>query len=235
MVKRISNRNIVTERDRYGGYSNEYQPPRTERYVEIEYSKSHQTEDIRPQQFGGYSTLEMTAPKTDPWVNTSAQKQFVTIEVPSDVKVNKYTQTPMMQSIHRPNSSVSANENTQDRPKGKVKAFDKTALVIYLAVMIAIIAAVIATGVALTSVNNRNEELSGQVQNMQSIVNTQQTELNRLSDPNYILEVALNGGMEAITEYRELNIIDLEPPRVYEMPTNWFDSLARFISGMFGG
>ena len=119
-------------------------------------------------------------------------------------------------------------------PKPALKPQDKKMLAVYIAIVLAVAIAIIATGVAIGASNVRASALENQLIETRQELALQEAELSRLSDEAYLALRAGGQGLVPNTNgYSEVPLIELQGPQSIDAPTNWFDRFSRFISNMF--
>ena len=118
-------------------------------------------------------------------------------------------------------------ENTLTKPM-------KKALIAYMSVVLVLTIAVIATGIAISSVNADIGRYEREVSQLTQTMAQQNMALESLSDPEYIMGRAEALDMVKITSYNTTPQVTVNEPE-QAAPTNPFDAFADGLSGMFGG
>ena len=140
----------------------------------------------------------------------------------------------MLDITKRTEKQPVAKPATNETPaKKQLSSKDKKMLLIYLTIVVAVVVAIIATGIAISQANTAQAALSATAQEQQQMLILQEAELARLQDPEFLRLLALGQNMQPIDTYTSIELIELNTPPTHTAPTNWFDRLSRFISGLF--
>lgn len=118
-------------------------------------------------------------------------------------------------------------------PKDSVSAKTKILLAAYIVIAIILAGVVIATGMAITEVGNRNTELENRILNLDAQITEQINLLERYSDNTYMRGKASELNMENINDYKSIPLVNTVESVQYSQTTNWFDKLCNFLNILF--
>lgn len=250
-----SRRHVVNEQDRYGGYSKQpmsrisiddsidtsndsYSTYNNERIdngysARIQNSSRRAAEKEQPviPEPIQYSTNRMIYPKTAEFVGTS-------VGISRRKKTAKREAEDLMPSIKTRKllqENIELEQRVRTKGQTKVQGKTKAVLVAYIAVVMVIAVVVIATGIAISGANLSIGQLESKIADKNSIITTQQGELDRLSDSTTLTGLATDLGMVKTDNVREMELVPVTDPIVYEKKTNWFDKFCDWLSGIIGG
>ena len=110
----------------------------------------------------------------------------------------------------------------------------KKALIAYLSIIFAVTVAIITTGIMI---NSMTADIAGHEAARASLSQTivmQEAELESLSDPEVMAELAESLGMKTPGDYVTSDRVSVnEPPT--DNDSNWFDAFGDYIGGLLGG
>lgn len=138
---------------------------------------------------------------------------------------------PSIRTMEYLNRAKEMNKNSREKMEGKTKIM----LAVYMLAVIVLSAIVIATGIAVSNVSNRVENLETEYVAKAEVVDTQNNQIDKLSDPDYITGRAYGNGMKGIEETEEIPLLAMNNSVSYEPRTNWFDSFCKWVSSLIGG
>jgi len=131
--------------------------------------------------------------------------------------------------------AVESTEQTATSPRTGFKLSQKSMLAVYIAIVVAVAIAIIATGIAIGTAQSRTADLENQLIEQRHELAVAEAELARLLDPDYLAFRAGQDGFvpNADSYISEFPLLELQDTPEFIPPTNWFDALSRFISGLF--
>jgi len=147
-------------------------------------------------------------------------------------RVDAMPLTQRYQEKQRKTNAENAVQNakyTDKRPSAENKT--KALMVIYICAIVAIIVALVITGVVISQRGNEVENLSSSVTDRLERLASQEIELARLENHTYLTGLAVQEGMVQINGTQEIFVIELLQPAPTEIQTGWFDSFSRWLSG----
>ena len=238
-------RQIRTEEDRFGGYSNNASASakRTRFETEEEDAFPRTNEpfyaDIptpvkqRPQTTGGetdsiYSKRQSVQnyPDTAEFVGSSY------IRRPSGTRKDNESVMPTVKTRK-------VLEETEDRqPVRKQRAMSvktKAMLGIYAAVVVVLAAIVIATGIAIGGMGATVEALEAEISYKNTVVTQQSAELAALDNSTMVTGEAVELGMTRPDTVNGIELLPMGETVNYEARTNWFDKFCDWLSKLIGG
>ncbi len=244
-------RQIITEQDRFGGYSSR-QPVR-EQPSRNRYEILDENEFIRDEKpyYGETSRYDARAES-----NVSVQEKESSLyssrgdyeyETAEYVEQPVHTRVPrrrkreiesVMPSI-RTRAARDASVNAQVEESGKTKPATsvktKAVLAVYAAVVVVLAAIVIATGIAISGASASVAALESELQMKNEIVLQKNAELAALEDDTTLAGLATELGMNKPASKTEIELLPMNEAVSYEAVTNWFDKLCDWLSNLIGG
>lgn len=206
-------RKVDTEEERYGGFE-----VATDKSFDMGYDL-----DINQ----SYSTAQTVKGET---LNYSPRETQVESSAPTKRKLHT---EELMPGIVKPKQREEVNYEYDVKPKMDSKT--KVMLAVYMVVVMALAAIVIATGVAISSANARVISLNQDIAARNATIIEQNANLEMLNSDNFIKGSAYENGMVEVTNPTEIELMPVEEITSYTRSTNWFDKFCDFVSDIFGG
>lgn len=152
-------------------------------------------------------------------------------------KARKKNKEEVMPSIRRREENYEREESYYERTSEKktVSVKTKAALIVYAVTVVALAIVVIVMGVAISNINATSEMLETQITQANEYIAVQNSEIERITDTDYVMSVAQDNGMEKADGAVEVELVPTVDPIKYEGSTNWFDKFCDFISNIIGG
>ena len=209
-------RKVETEEERYGSFDREAAVPHT---IDIDYNYDK-----------GRSYREAQNAQAETISYSGRAENAV---YPGYIETGKR----MPQEEFMPGIDKKEKEERQTAAKtnAKLELKTKAMLAVYLIIVIALAAVVIATGVAISAANARVGKLNNMIGDRSALLVEQNAELNVLNDNDAITGKAVNIGMIKGENAQTIQLIPVGEPTEYQRSTNWFDKFCDFIGGIFGG
>ena len=244
-------RQVVNEQDRYGGYQSSSlgfsgeiahdAPAETDAYADFRVSRAERGLDRSEYGYQDWSNTDFAPQNETAYAQVKysqraypKQTEYVGVDISreeSKIPFKKRNTDDVMPTI----KSQAYVKETTPRQGAQLSASAKTTLVIYIAAIIVLSIVVIATGIAINSAQSQAEKLQADLSAKLQLKAEQDVELDKLSDPVYVAGLALGDGMEKISSYEEVQLMNIIEPEAYESETGWFDHFCGWLSGFFGG
>lgn len=243
-------RQIITEQDRFGGYS--LRQPVREQPSKNRYEILDESEFVRDEKpyyeesshFDARSDSRVSERERESSLYSSrGDYEYETaeyVEQPVHTRVprrRKREMESMMPSIRT--RAVRDAEKTQSEEAGRAKQSSssktKTMLAVYAAVVVVLAAIVIATGIAIGSASASVASLEAELQMKNEIVLEKSAELAALENDTTIAGIATENGMVKPVGKTEIELLPMNEAVRYEAVTNWFDKLCDWLSNLIGG
>lgn len=226
-------RSVDNDEQRYGGYKDS-------NYVDVGYDlETNRSYSEAQNAQGEYGTHLYQDRHTDPIKYSSrtsfAPERQVGSPMPSSPKKHQRIEDVMPGIAKKPANAPDFKTEEQFVIKHKMETRTKAMLAIYLFVVLALAAIVIATGVAISSASARVSSLNQEISERNSYLLEQNVRLELLNDEDAIRGKATVNGMTQAENITEIDLLPLDENTTYERSTNWFDRFCRFLSRIFGG
>ena len=124
-------------------------------------------------------------------------------------------------------------------PKVKLSLNSRTKLALFTYAFVSVMLAflLIYNAFSIASINTNINNLNGSIQTEQANIERIIKDIGNMTDENNILDIATD---LSFTEVPLENVVQVtlynkQTPPNYEGQTNWFDSICRFLNGLFGG
>ncbi|MBQ7227379.1 MAG: hypothetical protein IJX05_03155 [Clostridia bacterium] len=221
-----SKRRIETEKDRFGGFAE------AEAY-RIEGDRREISDDILNMR-SYVSTTEKEAS-----VSTPEKIEEVVIK-----EVKKATPTPVRRSIQDVMPEIIAPKRIEKISKAesapaihekKLSFAAKRALIIYMSVVLAIVAGIIATGVAVSSVSAQVTSYETTITEQEEMIASQREELALLGNESVIADRAEELGMVEIADGDVNGYTQLQISGSTDDESGLFDNVRDWFNSVFGG
>lgn len=244
-------RQIRTEQDRFGGYTTRQAINSDIERNQIEYDKE-QVANIQSEQ--SYAPSFRSAPPSHAEVQASApsfysarkdypdtaefigsvdypvrRKKSVKREI-EDVMPSIKTRAVLSDYVSKQNAAE-ANKKEKSALKSKTKAM----LGIYMVVVVALAAIVIATGIAISGLGSSVASLESELALKSVLVTQQNAELSALDNDTMMTGQATDIGMVKPSQKTEVELLPVGDVVNYEARTNWFDKFCDWLSNLIGG
>ncbi len=204
-------RKVDTEEDRYGGFDVTTDTPVG---YDIEINQSYSTAQTVKGETLNYSPREAIEANTE---SSPIKKRLRSEELMPSVKTKPEEDTQQL-SIRQ-----------------KMETRTKAMLAVYLLVVVALAAIVIATGVAINAANARVVSLNRDIEARNSTIIEQTTDLELLNNETFIKGSAYDNGLVEAHEPIQIELLPVGESTNYQRSTNWFDKFCDFMSRIFGG
>ena len=238
---RTIRRKVLTEEDRYGGYATG--PVATTLQAPEEKEETYHTFSFDTRFVPTTDEVKTEAPVEtvptrsveQPVIEYSRRPYTVAPPQPSaPATVRQEKKTPRKEVMFEIRQPVPA-EAEQAEPRAKVTGRMKVYLGIYLAVAAVLAVLVIATGLAVSNISADADRLQSEITMQNEVLAAQNAEILRLTDIDRITGKAVNNGMQKMENAKEVDLLPVSDPMVYEGRTNWFDRFCDWLSKIIGG
>ncbi|WP_251546123.1 hypothetical protein [Pumilibacter intestinalis] len=184
-----------------------------------------------------------TAEEEQPVIEYSQRPYFgtfgyeKTVTAPARVKKSrKREKEDVMPSIRtRAYAKEQEKEQPAPREKTRISGKGKVALLVYAAAVVILAVMVIATGLAVSSINASSASLENEIAAKNARLSELNAEIREYTNLDKITGAAINNGMEKVEGATEVELLPTESPTDYEGRTNWFDKFCDFLSNIVGG
>ena len=241
-------RQIRTEEDRFGGYSNNASVSEKINRFEAD------TEDAFPRTNETYfanipdttvSSSRRAAEKSEPSLY-SKRKDYESFQQTAEfVGQPSYIRRParatrnaesVMPSIKTRKVLEEKEEKSQTVKKRSSISFKtKAMLCVYAAVVVALAAIVIATGIMIGGMGSSVEALQSEISSKNTLLTQQNAELSALDNDTMVLGQATELGMVKPETSNSIELLPMGETVNYEARTNWFDKFCDWLSNLIGG
>ena len=220
-----SKRRIETEKDRFGGFAE------AESYV-VEEQKEFSEDVLNVRSYA--PTVEKTIEETP--------RQ--TVSIPKVTERHTQSAKPVRRNIQDVMPEILSEKRISEKKKETVapviyeKKLSPTAIraiVIYMAVVLAIVAGIIATGVAVSSLSASIVGYETTISAQEETISSQREELALLGNGAVIAEKAEGLGMVEIEEGSVNKYTQLEIGGSTEDESGLFDNIRDWLNSVFGG
>ncbi len=150
----------------------------------------------------------------------------------------EFTETEFMPVVTRDDETevkVSADERPEVENHVNLSHKAKMALCVYIACAFIVALLVLATGIALTSVNGEVVNLENEVRSQSAVLAEKQAVIDYLLEDETVAEAAKNAGMVKSDGVRAIDLIEMEEVAAPAARTNAFDRFCDFLGSIFGG
>lgn len=111
----------------------------------------------------------------------------------------------------------------------------KAMLCVYAAVVVALAAIVIATGIMIGGMGSSVEALQAEITSKNTILTQQNAELSALDSDTMVLGQATELGMVKPETSKNIELLPMGETVSYDARTNWFDKFCDWLSNLIGG
>lgn len=150
----------------------------------------------------------------------------------------EFTETEFMPVVTREaETEVSTREDEQIETDNHVNLTHKAkmALCVYIACAFIVAMLVLATGIAITSINGEVVSLENEVRTQSAVLAEKQAVIDYLLDDATVAESAKAAGMVKSEGARAIDLIEMEEVAAPTVRTNAFDRFCDFLGSIFGG
>lgn len=167
--------------------------------------------------------------------NTASQKSNIRETYAQPTKSSERSSASDVMPSIRTMTFFNSQNVKQPKSRDKLELKTKIMLAIYMLAVIALSAIVIATGVAVSNITNRVNGLETEYAAQAEVLQNQYTQIDRLTDPDYIRGRAFGNGMQSVEDQAEIPLLEMEERVSYSSRTNWFDSFCKWVASIIGG
>lgn len=238
-------RQIRTEEDRFGGYSNNaYASEKINRFEAEEedaFSRTNEsfyadipapkakTQDARDTEMSSLYSKRQSAkmyPDTAEFVGNTYVRR------PAHAKRDSESVMPTVKT-RRVLEEAAVKQTVKKQSSMSVKT--KAMLGVYAAVVVVLAAIVIATGIAIGSMSASVEALEAEISYKNTVVTQQSAELAALDNNTMVTGQAVELGMKKPNSVSGIELLPMGETVNYEARTNWFDKFCDWLSNLIGG
>lgn len=150
---------------------------------------------------------------------------------------------PSIAGAQKPAVKPAAATEVRRKERAQLSSKAKAMLFLYMGIVAIMAVAVIGIGIAVSNVTAQVSGLEQAIASRSEVVARQNSDIERITDLNYIAGVAMGGNpdtgaggdMERIDTAVQVEGVQLSSPITYEERTNWFDRFCDWISNLIGG
>lgn len=166
-------------------------------------------------------------------------EEFSTISAPKKlVTPRRREREDLMPSIKTRAYNKDMSENIEapsQKTRSGVSPKARLMLAVYMVVVVILAALVIATGIAVSNINSDVNSLQGEILAKNQQIISQNSVIDKITDENYIAGIAGGKDMEKVDSVVSVDKLPIVEPIKYESRTNWFDIFCDWLQYVFGG
>lgn len=239
-------RQVRTEQDRYGGYSTAPSASFADTEIDVSY-KDEYYENLSasaisaPLKVTVKETVAPPAAKPRLYTGRTATKatdiETEILPYPTRRRKSVRRETEDLMPTIKTRRYAEDFHEIKDKAVGKriLSTKAKVMLAVYLVAVVALVAVVIATGIAISGASSSVAGLEKQIEIKNVRLAEQSAELALLSDESALIGNAYQLDMEPVNAVTEVDLLPHSEPVVYAPGSNWFNDFCNWLDGLIGG